>query len=214
MKLSYFKKTMQKQIFTATEAKLVAFKDNPALVNLQLHQWKERGELLSLKRGLYAFVDTRPDLADIARALCSPCYFSLEYVLSLEGILPEVAFVYTLVTTRNTHQWQTPFGTFSFRTIKPGAFQGFNPITLMASPEKALVDYFYLNGPHLVPRGNVPEGNVPEGNLPKDDFWEESRLEALVTEVNFKKVFSYAKLFGSKKLEMLLGSFAAYAKSH
>lgn len=209
MKLSYFRKMMQKQIFTATEAKLVAFKDNPSLVNLQLHQWKERGELLSLKRGLYAFADTqpesgKPDVADIARALCSPCYFSLEYVLSLEGILPEVAFAYTLVTTRNTHQWQTPFGTFSFRTIKPGAFQGFNPVTLMASPEKALVDYFYLNSPHLVPRGNSPD----------DDFWEESRLEARITEVNFKKVFSYAKLFRSQKLERLLESFAAYAKSH
>lgn len=199
MKLSYFRKMMQKQVFTATEAKLIAFKDSPALVNLQLHQWKVRGELLSLKRGLYVFANTKPDMADIARHLCSPCYFSLEYVLSLEGVLPEAAFVHTLITTRNTHQWQTPFGTFSFRTIKPGGFRGFNPLTLMASKEKALVDYFYLNSPHLIP---------------KDDFWEESRLEARTTAINFKRVFAYAKLFRSKKLETLLKSFASYAKSH
>ncbi|MDP2600746.1 MAG: hypothetical protein Q8P84_08475 [Deltaproteobacteria bacterium] len=197
--MSEFKKVMQKQIFTSEEAKIVSFKNNPALVNLQLHQWKKRGELLALKRGLYAFSDAKPEAAEIARHLCFPCYFSLEYILSRESILPEAVFSYTLVTTQNTRKFQTSFGLFIFQKIKKEAFSGFNSETLMATKEKALVDYFYLNSTRLIP---------------KDDFWEESRLEAAVTEVNFRKVFSYAKLFHSNKLELLLKSFESYAKSH
>lgn len=199
MRLDIFKKMMKKKVFMADEAKIIAFKDNPAMVNLQLHQWKKRGELLALKRGLYAFADATPEAVEIARHLCSPCYFSLEYVLSLENILPEAVFSYTLVTTQNTRKFNTPFGLFSFRKIKREAFSGFNPKTLVATKEKALADYFYLNSARLVA---------------EDNFWEESRLEAGVTEINFKKVFSYARLFHSKKLETLLRSFEFYAKSH
>ena len=167
--------------------------------NLQLHQWKKAGDIISLKRGVYAFADTKPSAMGIAEALYFPCYFSLDYVLNCYGIMPEVVFAYTLVTPKTTRLFKTPFGVFSFRTIKREAFTGFNSNTLMADKEKALVDYFYLNSVHL---------------QPENSFWEASRLEAQISGVDFKEVYRYAQLFKSDRLIYLLKHFEDYAKSY
>lgn len=199
MKLKDFKKKMIKKIFSAAEAHILGFAESSSMTNLQLHQWKKNSDLISLKRGLYMFSDHRPQKAEIAKALYSPCYFSLEYALSFYGIIPEAVFTYTLVTPKTTRYFKTPEGVFSYRKIKRETFIGFDSETLMAEKEKALVDYFYMNSAKLEP---------------VDAFWEESRLEASATGINFKKVFMYAKLFQSKKLNILLNSFYNYAKSH
>lgn len=202
MKLKDFKKAVRKNVFSTAEAQLVAFKENPKQINLQLHQWEEKGELIRLKRGVYMFPEEKRKAEApcvIARALCQPCYFSLEYVLSLHGILPEAVFTYTLVTPNTTKRFETPVGDFAYQKIKREAFTGFDPETLMADKEKALTDYFYLHTSTL---------------KPNDDFWKESRLEAISTEIDFDKVFEYARLFGSKKLNFLLHSFQTYAKTH
>ena len=197
MKYKEFRKKMQKNIFTPAEAHVVTFEYNPKLTNLQLHQWKTQGDLIQLKRGLYMFADTKADIAEIAGNLYPPCYFSLEYVLSLNGIIPEATFTYTLITPKTTRHFNTPLGIFSYQKIKKEAFIGYDEKTLMAEKEKALVDYFYLNSSKL---------------KPLNQFWEESRLYG--EELNFKKVFRYAKLFKSPKLTNLLTNFQKYAQSH
>ena len=198
MKFLIFQRQMKKEVFSTAEAQVVAHREDPALINLQLHQWEKQGLLTRLKRGAYYFSDRRPSIENIVRALYMPSYFSLEYVLSRYGILPEAAFSYTLVTTKTTRKWQTPLGLFSFRKIKKEAFSGYDPQSLMAEKEKGLVDYFYLNRFRL---------------LSDNAFWESSRMEAIATDIRFKKVFQYARLFRSKKLEELLRSFESYAKS-
>lgn len=196
MKFKEFRKKMEKGIFTTAEAHIVAFANNPKLINLQLHQWKKNADIIQLKRGLFMFADVSANPAQIAKSLYAPCYFSLEYVLSLHNIIPEAVFSYTLVTTKKTHQFKTPVGHFIYHTIKKPAFTGFNIQTLLAEPEKALVDYFYLNSSRL------KTNNI---------FWQESRLNG--AELNFKKVFQYAKLYKSKKLITLLTDFQNYAKT-
>ena len=146
------------------------------------------------------FPDTKFDFGamEIAKSLCEPCYFSLEYILSLDGIMSEMVFSYTLVTTKKTRRFQVEGeGEFIFHKIKKEAFAGFDPLTLDAEPEKALVDYFYLNSSRLKAD-------------PK--FWKESRLNG--GELDFEKVFRYAKLFKSKKLVALLTNFQNYAKTY
>lgn len=199
MKLKEFRRAMVKNVFSTEEARVVCFRDKPAVLNLQLHQWKKNGDLIALKRGLYMFADAKVSAAEIARHLYFPCYFSLEYALSIFGILPEAVFEYTLVTLKATRRFETPAGIFVYQTLKKSAFIGFDAETLMADKEKALVDYFYLHGAEL---------------KPEDSFWEESRLEAHATAIDFKKVFSYAKLFQSDRLSFLLHHFYTYAKSH
>lgn len=190
---------MQKKIFSTAEARVLCFSGKPAVLNLQLHQWKKSGDLIALKRGLYMFADAKCNAAEVARNLYSPCYFSLEYALNFYGIMPEAVFEYTLVSSKRTRRFETVAGVFGYRTIRREAFTGFDPDTLMAEKEKALVDYFYLRQKQL---------------KSEDGFWQESRLEAGATKIDFKKVTAYAKLFRSKKLCQLLNSFHSYAKSH
>ncbi len=189
---------MEKDVFSTQEAHIVAFQEDPNLINLQLHQWESKGDVVRLKRGLYAFAETKPKEAEIAKALYWPCYFSLEYVLSLYSVIPESVFTYTLVTPKSTRSFETPFGRFTFQSLKKEAFTGFDSDTLVAYKEKALVDYFYLNSFRL---------------KPDPLFWRESRLEAKATNINFNKVFQYAKLFHSKKLSILLKDFQNFTLS-
>ncbi|MBI2634796.1 hypothetical protein HYW82_03970 [Candidatus Peregrinibacteria bacterium] len=201
MKLKDFRKKMRKGIFSTTEAHLVTFPANPAMTNLQLHQWKKNSDIIALKRGLFMFSDysVSGHESEIARSLYSPCYFSLQQVLSLHGIISEATFSYTLVTTKATRHFRTPVGHFYYHKIKKEAFTGFDSKMLIAEKEKALVDYFYLYGKDFEVT---------------DSFWEDSRLEVGAAKVNFQKVFRYAKLFNSRKLETLLHNFYSYAKSH
>lgn len=199
MKLNDFRKKMKKSVFSVSEARILCFADKPAVLNLQLHLWKNRGELIALKRGLYMFADAKNEAREVAKSLYYPCYFSTEYALNFYGIMPEAVFQYTLVSTKATRHFKTPVGTFIYQQIKKEAFDGFDPETLMADKEKALVDYFYLNSSALEPN---------------DKFWEYSRLEAGATKINFKKALSYARFFKSKKVNLLINSFHSYAKSH
>lgn len=196
MKLNDFKKMMLKPVFTWEEAKMVAFKTPPAVLKVQLNYWKKRGELTALKRGVYLFPERKRETAEIAKALYSPCYFSLESALHYYGLIPDVVFASTLVTTKATRTFKTPVGHFIYHKIKLEAFLGYDSKTLMAEPEKVLVDYLYLHRHRFVP---------------KNDFWEEMRFQNL-EEISFRKCHFFAKYFQSKKLMKLLESLKAYAK--
>jgi predicted transcriptional regulator of viral defense system len=195
MHFKQFRKEMQKSVFSTQEAQLVAFDTSPNTLKLQLHQWVKSRDLVPVKRGLYAFSDSQVDKVEIARALYSPCYISLEYALNTYGLIPDIPFLMTLVTPKTTRRFETPYGRFVYRKIKRKAFFGFNPETLMADKEKALVDYLYLNSKQLVP---------------EPVFWKELRLQNL-EELDFDKAARFAEQFGSKKLSRLLGSIRDYA---
>jgi len=195
MQLKQLKRQMKKNIFTKQEAQLVAFGTAPNTLKLQLHQWVRSGELVSLKRGLYAFSDRDMSKTEIARALYSPCYISLEYTLNVYGLIPDVPFSMTLVTPKATRIFDTPYGRFEYRKIKQEAFFGFDPETLIAEREKALLDYLYLNSKQLVP---------------EPAYWRELRLDNL-DDIDFGKAEHFAQRFGSKKLMKLLRGVKEYA---
>src|SRR3990172_5261655 len=89
MHLKQFRIKMKKNIFSKEEAQIVAFDTPPSTLKLQLHQWVKAGDLITLKRGLYAFSNTRVDKVEVARRLYPPSYSSLEYALNLYGFIPE-----------------------------------------------------------------------------------------------------------------------------
>lgn len=118
------------------------------------HQWQKSGYIVMLRRGWYAFADylQQPDYARyFAGKIYAPSYISLHTALSFYGIIPEAVVEITSVTTLKTCRYENAFGQFSYQTVRPRLFWGFEPKTMrdgkqymMATPEKAIIDLLYL----------------------------------------------------------------------
>ena len=118
------------------------------------HQWQKSGYIVMLRRGWYAFADylQQPDYARyFAGKIYAPSYISLHTALSFYGIIPEEVVEITSVTTQKTCRYENAFGQFSYQTVRPRLFWGFEPKTMrdgkqymMATPEKAIIDLLYL----------------------------------------------------------------------
>ncbi len=119
-----------------------------------LLQWQRAGYIVPLRQGWYAFADyvQQPDYARyVAGKICAPSYISLHTALSFYGIIPEAVVELTSVTTQKTCRYENAFGQFSYQTIRPRLFWGFEPKTMrdgkqymMATPEKSIIDLLYL----------------------------------------------------------------------
>ena len=109
------------------------------------------GEIVRVKKGLYCFGEAfrrSPICREyLANLIYGPSYVSLDYALSLHGLIPERVKAVTSVTTRRSRSFETPLGHFSYRTLSRRRYavgvihevSGVTPF-LVASPEKALVD--------------------------------------------------------------------------
>lgn len=197
MKLNQFRKKMQKPIFKLVEAEQIAWETAPATLRLQLHQWARRGELLRLRRGVYCFPEQVQDRSQVARVLYEPAYISLESALHHYGLIPDVVFAITLVTPKAPRKFVTPLGTFLYHRIKSTLFWGYDPETLMAEAEKAVVDYLYLNRHRLIP---------------DEKFWLELRWQNLA-QLDFRKLNDYGKKTSIPKVLHFIDSLKRYGKS-
>ena len=108
------------------------------------------GLFVKLRNKYYILKDSNPSHYLIANKLYQPSYISLEKALSHYGVIPEVVYTITSITTKPTREFITPKGTFSYQRIKQVAFTGYSPahiesnVILFAEPEKALADYLYF----------------------------------------------------------------------
>ena len=131
------------------------YSPNPQDLRRQVREWVKKGYLLSLKRGIYIFSDEwrkfQISSLFIANYLISPSYISREYALGFYGLIPEKVTVFTSVTTKKTRKFKNILGNFEYSSIKKELFFGFKKETdneqdiFISLPEKALLDYFYLN---------------------------------------------------------------------
>lgn len=108
------------------------------------------GELLQLRRGLYA---TRRDIHPycLAASIYGPSYVSFETALSFHGLIPEAVPEITSATLKRAKEFENVFGRYRYRNVPPKVFPiGVERITeggtpfLIASPTKALCDRIAL----------------------------------------------------------------------
>ncbi len=122
---------------------------------MQLTRWTRAGYLIPLRRGLHTVAEPfrkQPlSIPELANAIYSPSYLSLEWALSQYGLIPEAVPVFTSVTSRVTRSFKNPLGRFEYRHIQMELFTGFTRRKLlgadiyMAQPEKALLDFLYFS---------------------------------------------------------------------
>lgn len=176
-------KELDLDVFTTQEFKNV-FDLSPESVAVKLTRYKKAGYLESPKRGVYYLADERPDKFKIANRLYFPSYISLDSILSRNGIIPEIVYSITSVTTKATREFSDSQTVYKYYKIKREAFIGYKKEgeLLLATIEKALVDYFYF---------------VSQG---KRDLNERLNL----SKIDLKKVYYYAKFFSDKRLDNLI----------
>jgi len=161
----------------------------------QLSLWVKKGYLIRLKNGVYAFRREMEKLRgeDVAFLLCQPSYLSLESALAQYGFIPEIVYAFTSITSRVTRTFENPIGRFIYRHVKSELFWGYvemkteHGLYLLAEPEKALLDYFYLN------LGRI--NNVSDFESIR--LSQEEMEKTLVRE----KFLTYLQAFGVKKME-------------
>ena len=133
--------------FTLHDVSLLGAK----LFPYQLSSWAAKGYLIKAKNGVYVFANRRKDVRafDLARTIYEPRYISLEFALSYYGFIPEMVAAITSVTTKANRTYTSTLWHYTFRHIKPCLFWGYTTLkdanVLMAEPEKAILDYLYLN---------------------------------------------------------------------
>jgi hypothetical protein len=166
------------------------------IFDYQLHLWVKKGYLLKLRNGVYAFVKDRERIKgeEIATLLYQPSYLSLESALAWYGFIPEMVYARVSVTARINRTFTNVFGTFIYRHLKAELFWGYTEIKtdhghyLLAEPEKALLDYIYLN----------------LSRIRSDADFENLRLNAdmLKEKLDADKFLKYLSAFGVKKMRV------------
>lgn len=126
----------------------------PGFDRKNLVYWQGKNLIQKIRNGWYRLTEKPVDaemLFFISNQIYQPSYISLETALSVYGFIPEGVFRITAVSTLKTQQFQTPIGHFGYRNIRESLFFGYQirPVGSffykMADPEKALLDFFYLN---------------------------------------------------------------------
>lgn len=171
-----------------------------------LARWVGKGYLVRLRQDWYAFADLLrvPEFSRyVAQKMYAPSYISLHFALAYYGIIPEAVTQITSVTSNRTAHYANAFGEYSYQTVKPQLFFGYEPIVLpqgysyhLALPEKALLDLLYL-----YPQYNTPEALL---DLRLDDWW-------MQEELNVSRLRGFSERSGSaslqKRVELMLDTY-------
>lgn len=174
---------------------------DPEFHRRRLNEWQDKGYIKKIVRGYYLFSDVLVDeelLFKISNHIYYPSYISLYSALSYYNLIPESIYQITAISTRKTYHFNTYLGNFDFRSIKPRLFFGYNLIkqnrfhTKLASVEKALLDYFYLN----------------PGLQTEQDFASlRINREELLKQIKEKRLFRYLEQFQQNRLTKRINSF-------
>ena len=185
-----------------------------ATLRVTVSRMLKNGDLIALKRGMYVtreyFLRHSNDLKYpefISSVLRIPSYISREYVLSKHGILTEATFGITAVTLKTTITYTNKLSTYSYKTITPKLFTGYEFETFeknhytVATKSKALFDYLYYKSPSLANNMLTTHNMVEELRLNMDEF----------TNKELTELKEYAGLIRSDKLNKLIDNIIHHA---
>ena len=181
------------QGFPVVDTRVLSTMDGHSLsLKVQISRWLKAGKLIQLKRGLYLLAEPYRKISPpefyIASVLKNPSYISLEKALEYHGLIPEAVAVFTSVTTKRPESFKTPVGRYDYGHVKPSLFWGYISLNMsgqtffMATPEKALLDFFYLKHPRV-----------------SLDYLKEMRLQN-VENIKLNKLMQGARRFRKKNL--------------
>ena len=178
---------------------------DPGFHRQQLNYWHNQGYIKPLAGGYYILADQAIDemvLFMVANKIYEPSYISLESALAYYEIIPETVLGVTSVSSRKTKQYDTDWGVFSYRSVKPQYMIGYQVIDnspgkkfKIACLEKALLDYLYLHS------------DIQSMADFEELRWNQTQLHGLLDRSIFTR---YVKLFEKRALENRVNLFLEY----
>jgi len=119
---------------------------------IQMSRWVKQGLITKIKKDLYVFSDQKNLLSieEISSLIVEPSYISLESSLSKVGLIPEMTFTTSCITTKKPISYSTYMGNIQYRHLSSKLFFGYKVVQgkmkpfYVAEPEKALLDFIYL----------------------------------------------------------------------
>jgi len=181
-------------------------KIEPGFYRSRLSEWQNKGYIKKIIKKYYIFSDQNIDeqtLFFIANRIYQPSYISLEMALSYYHLIPESTYGLTSITTKKTAIFKTKVGDFNYRSVKPELFFGYSLVDYqgqkikLADPEKAILDYLYLNS-HLKTESDFFELRLNFAELLA--YWNETKFN------------QYLTVFSNKRLNARVKNFINYLK--
>ena len=140
-------------IFTPHDVARI-FNVSPVAVRFFVYRNTRKGLLIRLKKSqkgsLYCLADEIPNQYLIANRIYEPSYISFDTALSYHNIIPESIYTISSSTPKPTREFLVIGIRYVYHRIRKDFYTGYNPTQyqnttiLMASAEKALVDYLYF----------------------------------------------------------------------
>lgn len=177
--------------------------DKDAL-DFNIKSWQKSGKIISVKKGIYLLrerwekeQDKQSFLEYLANKIYQPSYLSGEYVMAKYGLLTEAVYGLSSVTTAKTKTWRNQLGGFSYYSISPKLYLGYEvtkfysaPV-LAASKSKAIFDFLYFR---FLRNNPINLQEVRELRI----NWER------VSQKELAKISEYAGISQSKKTRQLI----------
>jgi len=176
----------------------------------QITRWQNKGLLIQLKKGIYLLNENdrkvSPSRFFFASQILWPSYISLESALGHYGLIPEAVRDVTSVTSKKTAVFTNATGKFIYQHIKFEAFRGYISLkdeaglnVFIAEPEKALVDFLYLN--------------LNKFKLSGPDIFRESYRFQNTEILSRRKIIFFARIFKNKRLKALAEEFCKFMEA-
>jgi predicted transcriptional regulator of viral defense system len=135
--------------------------------NKLLSRISKTNQLIHIKHGLWAFPDI--DALVLSGFLTSPfpSYVSLQTALYFHNMISQIPNIIYAVSVGRTKIYKTPIETVSIHHIHPSFYFGYEEkgedgLLRIASPEKALLDIFYLSQTKTKLFKTLPEVELPK----------------------------------------------------
>jgi len=144
-----------------------------AQVSKALARLAKQGKVIKISRGKWTLLTKTNRLRLPEFVANAPAYCTAHTALFHHGMIDQIPTAIYAATTGRTKQIRTPFGPIQLHRISENLFTGWDENDgkfKMASPEKALVDYFYLaitGHPHFK--------TLPEVEIPKKFQWSKAK---------------------------------------
>jgi hypothetical protein len=138
-----------KTVFRLKDIALLTGATNFQSLNKKVHYLVKKNELINLRKGLYALHNYNKE--ELAGRVFSPTYLSIDYVLQKKGVIFQYDSTITSIAYLS-RVVEIDDSTFLFRKIKNEILTNTSGIDIydngisIASPERAFLDYVYLNG--------------------------------------------------------------------